>query len=124
MERNSGRNNQNIVLILFDIFIRYLNMITEVMGPLQLKTNIESARGKPAWNLVGADSWRGDPASSGLYSCFLLLPDNGQHPLSAPSKARLSLLQAWFLTFYPGWVNTCVSCSFFPEQEFKSVLPF
>lgn len=57
MERNSGRNNQNIVLILFDIFIRYLNIITEVLGPLQHKTNIESARGKPAGNLGGAESW-------------------------------------------------------------------
>ena len=47
MARNSGRNTQKIVHSLFATFLRYVNTITDVLGPLQLKPNIDSARDNP-----------------------------------------------------------------------------
>ena len=47
-----------------------------------------------------------------LSRLLLSVPHWQQAAPSTLSKARLSLCQAWFLTCYPGWWSTCVSCSF------------
>lgn len=75
--------------------------------------NIKRILNLPWENLPGTGeeltaSWRSSPVSAPAF-CFELA--QGTPSLSTP-KARLSFLQVWLLTFYPGGLTTYSSCSF------------